>query len=104
METTLNPIVKKYRELKEQYPDAMLLFRVGDFYETYEDDAKAAAQHLGITLTIRSNDRMRLSAFPHHALDTYLPKLVRAGYRIAIVDGEPANTPIERYRKQCPWA
>ena len=82
----LSPILKQFRELKEKYPDAILLFRCGDFYESYEEDAEKCAKTLGITLTKRNSDRTRMAGFPHHALDTYLPKLVRAGYRIAICD------------------
>ena len=76
--------MKQYREFKEKYPTAMLLFRCGDFYEAYEDDARNVAKVCGVTL-IRQNDT-NIAGFPHHALDTYLPKLVRAGYRLAICD------------------
>lgn len=78
---------KQYEEMKRKFPDAILLFRVGDFYETFADDAVAASEILGITLTTRANgpsERIHLAGFPHHALDTYLPKLVRAGKRVAI--------------------
>ena len=78
------PLMKQWREFKEKYPEAVTLFRCGDFYETYEDDARTVAQVCGITLT-RKNDN-DMAGFPHHALDTYLPKLVRAGHRICIVD------------------
>lgn len=83
------PLMKQYFEIKEQHPDAILLFRVGDFYETFSDDAVATAEILGITLTRRANGSaqfVELAGFPHHALDTYLPKLVRAGKRVAICD------------------
>lgn len=83
------PLMKQYIEIKKQHPDAILLFRVGDFYETFSDDAIAAAGILGITLTRRANGAaqfVELAGFPHHALDTYLPKLVRAGKRVAICD------------------
>ena len=83
------PMMKQFRQMKEMHPDAVLLFRVGDFYETYSDDAITAAQILGITLTHRSNggsSPMEMAGFPHHALDTYLPRLVRAGKRVAICD------------------
>ena len=83
------PMMKQYLEIKEQHPDAVLLFRVGDFYETFSDDAVIAAEILGITLTRRANGSaqyVELAGFPHHALDTYLPKLVRAGKRVAICD------------------
>lgn len=83
------PLMKQYFEIKSKHPDAILLFRVGDFYETFSDDAIDAAEILGITLTRRGNGTaqfVELAGFPHHALDTYLPKLVRAGRRVAICD------------------
>lgn len=83
------PMMKQYVEIKREHPDAILLFRVGDFYETFSDDAIAASEILGITLTRRANGAahfVELAGFPHHALDTYLPKLVRAGRRVAICD------------------
>lgn len=83
------PLMKQYNQIKAKYPDAILLFRVGDFYETFSEDAKKAAAVLGIVLTRRSNGKaseVELAGFPHHALDTYLPKLVRAGHRVAICD------------------
>ena len=83
------PLMKQYFEIKTKHPDAILLFRVGDFYETFSDDAIVAAEILGITLTRRANGSaqfVELAGFPHHALDTYLPKLVRAGKRVAICD------------------
>ena len=83
------PMMKQYNEIKQQHPDAVLLFRVGDFYETFSDDAVTASEILGITLTRRANGAaqfVELAGFPHHALDTYLPKLVRAGKRVAICD------------------
>lgn len=83
------PMMKQYFAIKEKHPDAILLFRVGDFYETFSDDAIAASEILGITLTRRANGTaqfVELAGFPHHALDTYLPKLVRAGKRVAICD------------------
>lgn len=83
------PMMKQYYEIKEKHPDAILLFRVGDFYETFSDDAIVASEILGITLTKRANGSaqfVELAGFPHHALDTYLPKLVRAGKRVAICD------------------
>ena len=79
-------MIKQYRDLKSKHPDAMLLFRCGDFYETYEDDAKECAKVLGITLTKRQSDGVAMAGFPHHALDTYLPKLIRTGHRVAICD------------------
>ena len=81
--------MKQYNAIKTKYPDAMLLFRVGDFYETFGEDAKKAAQVLGITLTKRgagSDSETALAGFPHHSLNTYLPKLVKAGMRVAICD------------------
>ena len=83
------PLMKQYYQFKSQHPDAILLFRVGDFYETFGDDAIKASSILGITLTRRANgsaSSIELAGFPHHALDTYLPKLVRAGERVAICE------------------
>ena len=81
----MNPTnFSRFESLKEQYSDALFLFRVGDFYECYEQDAIAAADILGITLTNWFNKQY--AAFPYHALDTYLPRLVRNGYRICIVE------------------
>lgn len=83
------PLMKQYFEMKTKHPDAVLLFRVGDFYETFSDDAIVASETLGITLTRRANgaaSSVELAGFPHHALDTYLPKLVRAGKRVAICE------------------
>ena len=85
----VTPLMKQYNAIKTKYPDAMLLFRVGDFYETFGDDAKKAAGVLGITLTKRgagSETETALAGFPHHSLNTYLPKLVKAGMRVAICD------------------
>lgn len=82
-------MMKQYYEMKKKHPDAVLLFRVGDFYETFSDDAITASEILGITLTRRANGSatyVELAGFPHHALDTYLPKLVRAGKRVAICE------------------
>ena len=83
------PLMLQHRTIKQKYPDAILLFRVGDFYETFGEDAVIAAKVLGITLTKRNNgsaSASELAGFPHHALDTYLHKLVKAGYRVAICD------------------
>ena len=83
------PLMKQYLEIKAKYPGAILLFRVGDFYETFGEDAIKASQILGIVLTKRANgsaSHIELAGFPHHSLDTYLPKLVRAGQRVAICD------------------
>ncbi|ETN94334.1 DNA mismatch repair protein mutS [Zhouia amylolytica AD3] len=82
------PLMKQYNQIKAKYPDALLLFRVGDFYETFGDDAVRAAKILGIVLTHRNNggDKTELAGFPHHSLNTYLPKLVKSGCRVAICD------------------
>ena len=86
----LTPMMKQFFSMKAQHPDAMLLFRCGDFYETYGEDAVESARVLGITLTRRNNGGLsgsiEMAGFPHHALDTYLPKLIRAGKRVAICD------------------
>ena len=79
------PLMKQYNTIKAKYPDALLLFRVGDFYETFSEDAIKAATILGIVLTKRANGSatfIELAGFPHHSLDVYLPKLVRAGLRV----------------------
>ena len=91
------PLMKQYYEVKGKHPDAVLLFRVGDFYETYSDDAVKASKILGITLTKRSNGggtSTEMAGFPYHAIDTYLPKLVRAGQRVAICEQleDPSKT------------
>ncbi len=83
------PLMRQYRKVKERYPDMLLLFRMGDFFETFEDDAVTASKVLGITLTKRANGAAAdtpLAGFPHHALDNYLPKLVKAGYRVAVCE------------------
>ncbi len=82
------PLMQQYNTIKAKYPDALLLFRVGDFYETFGQDAVKASQILGIVLTNRNNGegKLELAGFPHHSVDTYLPKLVRAGLRVAICD------------------
>ena len=88
-EVVLTPMMKQYFELKAKHPDAVMLFRCGDFYETYSEDAIVASEILGITLTKRANGQAKhveMAGFPFHALDTYLPKLVRAGKRVAICD------------------
>lgn len=89
IEVKETPLMKQYNDIKAKYPDAILLFRVGDFYETFGEDAIKASKILGITLTKRANGQathIELAGFPHHSVDTYLPKLVRAGYRVAICD------------------
>ena len=88
-DVVMTPMMKQYFELKEKHPDAVMLFRCGDFYETYSEDAVTAAAILGITLTKRANGQAKhveMAGFPFHALDTYLPKLIRAGKRVAICD------------------
>lgn len=85
----LTPLMAQYSKIKESYPDTILLFRMGDFFETFEEDAKIASKVLGITLTKRANgaaEDVPLAGFPHHAIDNYLPKLVRAGYRVAVCE------------------
>ena len=79
-------LLTQFDELKAKHPEAVLLFRCGDFYESYREDAEVLAQVLGITLTKRSSDNIAMAGFPYHALDTYLPKLIRAGKRVAICD------------------
>lgn len=76
---------KQFTELKDKHPDCLLLFRCGDFYESYQEDAESASRILGITLTKDKGGDL-LAGFPHHALDTYLPRLIRAGHRLAICD------------------
>ncbi|MBO6759400.1 MAG: DNA mismatch repair protein MutS, partial [Roseivirga sp.] len=83
------PLMKQYNAIKAKYPGALLLFRVGDFYETFGEDAIKASKVLDIVLTKRANgaaSHVELAGFPHHSLDSYLPKLVRAGNRVAICD------------------
>ena len=105
-----NPMMKQFKQLKEKRPDALLLFRCGDFYECYEDDAKDVAEVLGITLT-KGDDGVQMAGFPHHALDSYLPKLIRAGKRVAICDQlekpkpkEPTPAPSLKEREETPKA
>lgn len=102
-QAALTPLMKQYYSIKAKYPDALLLFRVGDFYETFEEDAVKTAQTLGIVLTRRANGAasyVQLAGFPYHALDTYLPKLVKAGFRVAICeqleDPKTAKTIVKR--------
>lgn len=83
-------IKEQYDQIKAQHPDAIILFRVGDFYEVYYEDAEKASKTLSVTLTHRG-DGTPLCGFPFHALDSYLPKLVRAGYRVAICDYYPED-------------
>lgn len=85
---SLTPLMRQYHKIKEEHEGAVLFFRVGDFYETFADDAKLVSRELGITLTKRNNggDQTPLAGFPYHALDTYLPKLVKKGYRVAVCE------------------
>jgi len=86
---SVTPLMAQYQKIKASYPDTILLFRMGDFFETFDEDAKVASKVLGITLTKRANgaaENVPLAGFPHHALDTYLPKLVRNGYRVAVCE------------------
>ena len=89
MATHTTPAMEQYAHFKEQHPDAILLFRMGDFYEMFYDDAVVASQLLGLTLTARNNgraDRIPLAGLPYHALDTYLARLIRAGKKVAICE------------------
>ena len=97
-------LMKLYEEMKKKHPDAVILFRCGDFYECFGEDAQKASDVLGITLTTRANgkaDKIYLAGFPHHALDTYLPKLVRAGHRVAICEQleAPKTKKVKRAKK-----
>ncbi len=99
------PMLKQYNSLKQKHPDAILLFRMGDFYEAYQDDAQVAAKILDITLTRRKDKNggsVQMAGFPYHALDTYLPKLIRAGERVAICDPKPIEkiTPAQKLEAQ----
>ncbi|HGE73160.1 TPA: DNA mismatch repair protein MutS, partial [Candidatus Poribacteria bacterium] len=87
--STLTPLMKQYHNVKRQYPDAIMFFRMGDFYETFYEDAKIASRVLGIALTSRDKDSgepVPLAGFPHHAIDTYLAKFVKAGYKVAVCE------------------
>ena len=97
------PLMKQYLDVKNQHPGSIVLFRMGDFFETFNEDAKITANILGIVLTKRANgaaSEVPLAGFPHHALDNYLPKLVKAGHRVAICEqvGVPGESkgPVER--------
>lgn len=85
-QTAKDPIQKQYEDLKAKHPEAKLLFRCGDFYEAYDEDAKVLAEVLAITLTTNAKTKRQMCGFPYHALDTYLPKIIRAGHRVAICD------------------
>ena len=83
------PLIKQYFETKAQHPEALLLYRVGDFYELYSDDAVTASKVLGLVLTKKSNgDKgpVAMAGFPHHAIDNYIPKLIRSGFKVAVCD------------------
>ena len=102
-EAEQSPIARQWADMKAKHTDAILLFRVGDFYESFGDDAVAVSEILGLTLTRRSGVKditERQAAFPAHSLDTYLPKLVRAGKRVAICDGLPEPQPEKKSRKR----
>ena len=94
-EPNLTPLMGQYAQVKQKYPDAILLFRVGDFYETFGEDAVKASRALGIVLTARNNGGtpMELAGFPYHSMDMYLPRLVRAGYRVAVCEQMEKPTP-----------
>lgn len=105
-ETTKPSIMEQYNELKEKHPGAVLLFRIGGFYEAYDEDATKIGEILGVTITRRLNSKekgsdghaLKMAGFPHHALDTYLPKLIRAGVRVAICDHlEGSNKVTDEY-------
>ncbi len=88
-EIATTPLMEQYLAIKNQHKDAILFFRMGDFYEMFYEDAKIGAQVLGITLTSRAHGKaadVPLAGFPHHALDAYLPKMIKAGYRVAICE------------------
>lgn len=94
-----SPLFKQFTDLKKKHRDALLLFRQGDFYECYEEDAVKAAEVLSLTEVRNSKDNIKFTGFPHHALDSYLPRLVRAGLRVAICDALEAPAPAKRGRK-----
>lgn len=84
--------IKQYRELKKQHPDTLLLFRMGDFFECFDDDAKTCAEALGLTITTRvySDEQTPMAGFPYHYLDTYLAKLISRGFRVAVCEQREA--------------
>ena len=92
----MSKMIETFKMLKEKHSDALILFRVGDFYETYCEDAKKIAEVLGLTLTRQAKTEMDLAGFPYHALDTYLPKLIRAGLRVAICDDISEPTKLKK--------
>ena len=91
-----NKMVETFNELKAKHPDAVILFRVGDFYESYLEDAKKLSEVLGLTLTRQAKTKMDLTGFPSHALDIYLPKIIRAGLRVAICDDISEPTKLKK--------
>lgn len=102
LENSSSSLPEQFKSLKEKHPDAVLLFRCGDFYEAYCEDAKSVSDILGITLTKRSSDGLEMAGFPFHALDTYLPRIIRHGVRVAICDkleSPVAPEPKKRGRK-----
>lgn len=93
----MNAVMQQYRAAKEKHPDMLLLFRIGDFYESFNDDAETLHKSIGLTLTTRGENRM--AGFPHHQLENYLRKLLKCGHRVAICDPVPetmARGPIKR--------
>ncbi|MEY4107062.1 MAG: hypothetical protein RL181_1404, partial [Bacteroidota bacterium] len=98
----ITPLMQQYAKVKAKYPDAVLLFRVGDFYETFGEDAVRASRALGIVLTSRNNggSDVELAGFPYHSLEMYLPRLVRAGYRVAICEQLEKPSPLKKIVKR----
>ena len=98
----ITPLMRQYAEVKAKYPEALLLFRVGDFYETFGDDAVKTSAALGIVLTKRNNGgvNVELAGFPFHSLDLYLPRLVRSGYRVAICEQLEKPSPLKKIVKR----
>ncbi|NRB64025.1 MAG: DNA mismatch repair protein MutS, partial [Saprospiraceae bacterium] len=98
----VTPLMKQYFQVKSKHPDAILLFRVGDFYETFGEDAVKASRVLGIVLTSRNNggSDIELAGFPHHSMDLYLPRLVRAGFRVAICEQLEKPSPQKKIVKR----
>ena len=93
----MSKMIETFKMLKEKHSDALILFRVGDFYETYCEDAKKIAEVLGLTLTRQAKTKIDLTGFPHHALDIYLPKIIRAGLRVAICDDISEPVKLEKH-------
>ena len=101
-DSSVTPLMQQYFQMKSKYPDAIMLFRVGDFYETFGEDAVKTSAALGIVLTKRNNggSDIELAGFPHHAMDIYLPRLVRAGHRVAICDQLEKPSPHKKIVKR----